>query len=91
MTDETDLLLDRLAAEDAADREAGIAVRGVMQQPPLPKIFRLIIENYDRRQVLKSRGADISQKEWRELKELHLDMRRSLRPGAERALAPGPV
>jgi len=86
---EVDEFLDMLAEEDEAEAQALIA-RGITRQPKLPRIFRLIIDNYNMRVEIRSKGSDMTQYEWRELKELYRDMRDSLRPAAERALSREP-
>ena len=79
-----------LGTEDTEEPGPGcgpLVVRSVVTQPPLPKIFRLIIENQNRRWDIRAKGSDMTQEDWRELKALNLDMKKSLRPGAERALS----
>lgn len=75
-----------------------LQVRSVVRQPELPRIFKLIITNYNARQALLSKTrpdaacdgekpGDMTQAEWKELKELYRDMRQSLRPAAEKAVS----
>jgi hypothetical protein len=88
--DEIDDLLEELQEQDAEER-AELIARGIVTQPRLPKIFRLVIENYNARMEIHAKGTGMSQAEWRQLKELYRDMKESLRPGAERALSRAPV
>jgi fructose-1-phosphate kinase PfkB-like protein len=60
--------------------------RPVVVAPPRPEVFNLIIQNNNRTDEILRKGFDMSQADWRELKELRRDLRESLIPGAERAL-----
>lgn len=52
----------------------------------IPELFREIIKNQTERAQILARGPSMTQDDWRRLKELNLDMRQSLRPGAEQFL-----
>lgn len=60
-----------------------IKVRSINTQPELPRLFRQIIENHNARRAILELDSEMSQAQWRQLKELSLDMKKSLRPGAE--------
>lgn len=60
-----------------------IRTRPVNVQPQLPKLFQQIIANQNARAAIRALGSEMTQAQWRQLKELSLDMKKSLRPGAE--------
>jgi len=71
----------------AAERlENSLLERPVVQAPPMPEVFREIIRNDNARGEILSKGASMSQADWRRLKELNNDKKKNLRPSAERVL-----
>jgi hypothetical protein len=61
--------------------------RPVTNAAPMPDVFRLIIENDNRRREIMLKGSAMTQEEWLELRRLNHDKKHNLRPSAERALS----